>query len=1816
MNKLFFKVMAASCCFAFANQASHAAEAVPTSVDMDIASYPINTASGGQPLIMLMLGRDHSMYYEAYNDLTDLDEDGGVDGVFTPHVVYDGIFESNWCYTYDSDAGMFRMSSLASDSVSYNGHKVYKCDGSHWSGNFLNYVTSSRMDIVKRILIGGQRFPNLPQCAGYNVNSTQTLGGQTNDGAKQYQTCRDASGFPILARQYIPHDTHGWAKSYHMDDINARCKKFKYSCRLDFWAPVGGDTSAMFGSVGRQLLVVTAKNIDDANLEYDKKKMSLGSYKCLADGSCNDRTSIFVWNWVARESAAEGAKNPSTEAKGPLSFWDGKTALNKPGNTGNSNHFTVSAKEYNVVVQACNYEIDENASIPERCKNYGTESKKLFNTTGLLQDFSQEGAVDAYFGLITAIWNTEKRKDARKQGALRAPISDLSSSTQIDSNTGDFKSGSVYALIDILTLSSKEGTPNSTAGGNTSTAWSDCKINSNNDVTTPERGCSDWGNPLAPLIQKSYEYFNNVNSTDGGNDALAVKRFTNDQSSVSISYSRLATGGESTATPYKTFDYCYTPINFILADENISMDYDLGLTNVKQDNINEGFEYISEREGAAFIGNHIFGEYTGDKTMKTGETLHTLKNVPDLANINNVRGVSTLEPNLQGSLKGAALAAYLHSHQLDHNALNGIENGQTRKVPGFEHFAVAMASYLPQFEVYNKNGKKVLIVPTCKAPRMPDDWKATKATVDETIGSFSYDPEDKYTSNCAIADVFYVDSDYTEINGVNRLTSLEFRVTYEDNEAGSDFDMDALFTYKIKADDKDPNLVDVSITGFYHDTYAGQIGGYSIFGTAGVITPNYSNCKSSNTCSIANEGGTGYIVDNRSYYLDMMKVNQNSANFTLMRSFSDPYNEFNNVEGLEEGVTLAAGDSKLSSSRKVNVVSEGAQDSNHKDNCVEDSRINAIVGKVFRHPKDPSGNYVKYLPSFSAKCISTVSRKFYVTGFDENSGFYDSPLAYAAYYGSKYGNSGTRASRLKSNPNYFYVTNASKLASQITTALTNAVGSGGNSGTGLSFPVLDISKDSSVVTATYETTYWTGNLHRDKLVEDPNTGGLIISKSTNGGDGDGSSWTTPKFDVAKSKILIADKSGNLSELTADLLVDPSTSSEYPLAEAIVTQLGMGACGASERENLIAKYVDYIRGDASWHYPGDEANMDNAAFEAKLSCNGVPFYGFHKRYEGEDRQRTFGAIINSTPQHYSIGDKKKIIFASNDGMVHIVDSNTGLVDYSIIPFVSQDTMPKYAKAGNLDHYINDGVMSVITYKELEEAGTTTDADGNVKVNYNVKTSSFAIGSLGATHPGVYAIDLTHSASSDPKIKMLWELSANYGKAETDAGAEGTDGGKDKKDYKVRNFANLGAIKTKISAAPYKDYDGKYYLYAVFGNGYNSVSGKAGIVVVDAISGVVVSKENIKSDGGLIVNANGWSDPDCNRDSTGNYYAGYKDSSGLCFKNGMNEVSLVDFNYDGLLDYVYATDIYGNVYRINGMNDGVKDWKLVHIHTTVSPDYKVQPITTAPVIGKDVNGYPLVTVATGKYLGVSDLTNGDIQSIWALSDTKYKNTATASSEVGADPYDDNNSALLCNSDPTDMSCYRKVGIGGLFKFTMVLDESIGEELAKGNLRNFASTGTTGTYDADIHKGWVVDLDTRNKNNAKDIASERIRSKMSIVDNHLYVITVVPSSSECDGGGTSHWYDLNINAGKFYYDAVTSQTYSPDMYTEMNVGYSKLNQGLVPGDGTPSKENESRDRGNSIFGCSTVVLPIGKVNASGEIKVGPQYCPRIESWQYIYH
>jgi len=126
------------------------------------------------PLNMLVLGRDHKLYYEAYNDHADLDGDTVPDTGYKPATVtYYGYFDSKKCYTYNDGSGRFDPASTTTTK---------KCPG-QWSGDWLNYVTTSRIDALRKVLYGGLR-------------ST------------------DTNALTVLERSYIPQDAHSWGKSY------------------------------------------------------------------------------------------------------------------------------------------------------------------------------------------------------------------------------------------------------------------------------------------------------------------------------------------------------------------------------------------------------------------------------------------------------------------------------------------------------------------------------------------------------------------------------------------------------------------------------------------------------------------------------------------------------------------------------------------------------------------------------------------------------------------------------------------------------------------------------------------------------------------------------------------------------------------------------------------------------------------------------------------------------------------------------------------------------------------------------------------------------------------------------------------------------------------------------------------------------------------------------------------------------------------------------------------------------------------------------------------------------------------------------------------------------------------------------------------------------------------------------------------------------------------------------------------------------------------------------------------------------------------
>lgn len=137
---------------------------------IDVPALPlIDSVVGVPPLNVLVVGRDHNLFVEAYNDSSDLDGDGVYDVGFKPAIDYYGYFNTALCYTYSNTARRFNASKQADGG---------RCGGDSWSSKLLNYLTMSRVDVLRKSLYGGMRVG------------------------------RSA----VLQRSWVPRDAHAWGK--------------------------------------------------------------------------------------------------------------------------------------------------------------------------------------------------------------------------------------------------------------------------------------------------------------------------------------------------------------------------------------------------------------------------------------------------------------------------------------------------------------------------------------------------------------------------------------------------------------------------------------------------------------------------------------------------------------------------------------------------------------------------------------------------------------------------------------------------------------------------------------------------------------------------------------------------------------------------------------------------------------------------------------------------------------------------------------------------------------------------------------------------------------------------------------------------------------------------------------------------------------------------------------------------------------------------------------------------------------------------------------------------------------------------------------------------------------------------------------------------------------------------------------------------------------------------------------------------------------------------------------------------------------------
>jgi type IV pilus assembly protein PilY1 len=169
-------------------------------------AYPPFINKAVPPAVMLMMTKDHRLFFKGYNDIVDLDNgkpggDAAVDTTYKDNIDYVGYFDSMKCYDYASSGGAgFANTGRFNASAVGTGTYGHACAG-NWSGNFMNWATMARIDIIRKVLYGGRR---IVDNAG---SSTLPLSGN--------------NGLTVLGRTITPRDAHAWAKVYQAADVGS-----------------------------------------------------------------------------------------------------------------------------------------------------------------------------------------------------------------------------------------------------------------------------------------------------------------------------------------------------------------------------------------------------------------------------------------------------------------------------------------------------------------------------------------------------------------------------------------------------------------------------------------------------------------------------------------------------------------------------------------------------------------------------------------------------------------------------------------------------------------------------------------------------------------------------------------------------------------------------------------------------------------------------------------------------------------------------------------------------------------------------------------------------------------------------------------------------------------------------------------------------------------------------------------------------------------------------------------------------------------------------------------------------------------------------------------------------------------------------------------------------------------------------------------------------------------------------------------------------------------------------------------------------------
>ncbi|WP_082053875.1 PilC/PilY family type IV pilus protein [Methyloterricola oryzae] len=1568
-----------------------------------IAQTPLYLGQSSTPLILITMERDHKLYYEAYNDASDINGDGALDIHYKPAIDYYGYFDSHKCYSYSSGVFTPVENTLTKKCTSSTGR---------WSGDFLNYLTMSRMDALRRVLYGGYRSTD---------SATET----------------------VLERSYIPQDAHSWGKEYNSTTIDG----YNITEYTPLSLPAAG-TRHLFANT---TLLCPSGNSDPGC----SSNSGLPLLRVLTD------TTYRVWEWLSIErpvagvECATGNNSRATCANSSGTY---------TGYAGDASGFATMETLFANSSHQQGSGTPSNGRIDGSGNPYGDDDyylniftgSILVSTSGSYQ-FAVDGddAVDVIIdGTVVASWygghGNCNCQDHKGTISLTAGTHTLKFRHQEASGGDNYylwwngpDSSNTWVKV-----------PSGSFIGLTQTTYS---------VTLPTSAMTDYvvrvkacvsgllesecrgypSNTSSPSVHKPsgilQEYGEGNRMAFGLMTGSYAKNTSGGVLRKNISY--LADSAHSADQEINTTTGQFsTSVNGVIQTINklkivgfgssYSYDQSCGVPEVSAplaegrcrmwgnpigEIMYEGLRYFAANPISPTTAFSIASTGTDDTTL--GLPLPSWKNpyrnpsdatdpgFPSCSRPSQLV-ISDINPNFDtDQVPGTYFATYtgsltgLNVQTLGNTIwtgeygsatpslfigqsgstfdgaptpktvssfgnIRGLTPEEPTQQGGFyaasvalygkttdlnsasgnqktDTFSVALASPLPRLQL-PVNGRIITLVPFGKTV-------GGCGTINTASG--------QYQPTNTIVD-FYVDTikntDATNqdatVNGGRAYA--KFRINYEDSEYGSDHDMDAIVEYELIA--KSDNTLDVKLTSGYAAGGCIQHMGYVISGST--TDGTYLEVRDSDTTS---------DVD---YFLDTPNTSGAALPLITTRNFTPGTN--------------------------------------------------------------PSAAFIAHDPLWYAAKWGGF--------FDTNSnnrldaGEWDTAVA------------GTPDS-------YFLVTNAGRLKEQLDAAFSEIVRRN-TSSSSVAANSTFAGTDTLIYQARFNSGDWSGELRAFVLNADGSVGSQAWTTNRSG--------AIPSASTRKIYSYNPTTSGGI-RFCWDATGCPGT--------------GSGTLSTTQKTTLgTADIVDYLRGDQS-----KETTHSGGTFRARDVLlgdvvNSDPWFVGTRSFGYESLPSTEGTSYVTFRSSDAYKNRRPVLYVgANDGMLHGFDATNSTTSGGTEIFA----------------YVPNSVIST-TLKTLSAQGYTHTyfVDGSARSGdayYSGSWHTILIGTTGAGGKGVFALDVT-DPDAFGTTKVLWEFTDN-------------------------SDADMGIAMTQATIVRLANGDWG----AIFGNGYNSASGKAVLYIVNVATGAIIKKID----------------------------------TGATGSNGLSAPIVIDLDNDRIADFVYAGDLRGNMWKFNIYSTSTSDWGVAYSTTTCAsssacnPLYQAkdtastpasQPISVKPQVGRatgrgqtsGVNVY----FGTGKYFEVGDNilpASPQVQTFYGIWD-KCNKPITVTSPTPT-PAPGTADAADCDGRVSGRTVLQQQQITNeLIAGTCLRnpDGSCSTELTENPVRVTTDNSFiygTGTTDK---KGWYIDLLTPPPPGTAN--GERVVSNPLLRGDRIIFPTLIPSTDPCTFGGSSWLMELDANSG----------------------------------------------------------------------------------------